>query len=114
MILNKNMERVSSIRTKGACLDIIMKDCYFITAENDMGAAVYNVIGTILTEALTPSADPLKPYRELVDCGRYIAAQLGSVYVQALSFGDEKLIPVGDALSGRSALSQAPRENDCR
>ena len=99
VILNKNMERVSSIRTKGACLDIIMKDCYFITAENDMGAAVYNVIGTILTELSRLPADPLKPYRELVDCGRYIAAQLGSVYVQALSFGNEKLIPVGDALS---------------
>ena len=64
-----------------------------------MGAAVYNVIGTILTELSRLPADPLKPYRELVDCGRYIAAQLGSVYVQALSFGNEKLIPVGDALS---------------
>ena len=99
VFLDDKLMPVSSFRTKGVCLDIILKDGYVITAEDDMGAAVYRIDRTSVTELSRLPAEPLKPFRELVDCGRYIAAQLGSVFVQALRLDGETLVSAGDALA---------------
>ena len=82
--------------TKGACLDIIAKDGLIITAENGEGAAVCS---PDLTELSRLEAEPLRPVRELVDCGNYIAAQLGSTFVQALELTGSELKAIGEPLS---------------
>ena len=102
-ILDENHALIAVMPTKGACLDIIEKDGLLLSAENDMGVAVYRAGFSAseppLAELSRLPAKPSRPARELVDCGKYIALQFGSVYVQALRLDGSVLSAVGESIS---------------
>lgn len=84
--------------TKGICHDIICRDGLLITAEGGAGAAVYRPNGNRLCELARIEFGAANPVRELVDCGRSIAAQIGSVTVRTLRLSGTTLETVGEAM----------------
>ena len=84
--------------TKGACLDVIAKNDLIITAENHAGIALYSFDGK-LHELSRLETEKLCPAREIVDCGKYIAAELGSVFVKAFELDKNKLAWVGEPVA---------------
>ena len=95
-IIVRDKSGENKFATRGACLDIIAKNGLIVTAENGEGIAVYS---PDLTELSRLETEPLRPVREIVDCGKYIAAQLGSTFVQALELTGNALSKVGEPLS---------------